>query len=584
MTVEAIARLSAFNLLLAVVGAAVLFALRPATTRRDFLRLAGVSYLLGVAGLMLVLTLFIVVGVPVTSLSIVLVASVILVAGGAVGRRRRRLPPDSGPPGSARFLSISSAAVLALTAVCLEAVFRKGRLQGLIEFDGWDSWGPKTKALYHFDHLDPTFLHGLPGGSYPPGLPAVLASALHAIGSADMVTLHLQYWFFGLGFVAALVGLLANRVKPLLLLPFALLVFVIPDIRSRSVDMYGDLPLGFPIAIAALLIALWLDRRRAWHLPAAALILASAVLTKREGVLLAACVVLAGLVASLDRIRIAWPRLLAVFAGAFAAWLPWQIWLAAKGLPANGPEGGLDFVTDVGRGWNSFVAVTKNLFDYDLRLLSTTIAIAAVGLCLLARAWRMAAYLGSLIVFSTLACAAIIWSDPNLQLDDVNVVSRLVGGVTLTMVVLSPLALQCAWEAGGSKGAPASERAQQRQPGLRLAFAWAMVAAAAAIAYPATLLAEGGARFPQASDCVTAPTEGGEVMVVFGHVDSYPDALQLRDRAVRAGTGPVRVAQDGCGKVRVFVGALPSIAAAQEVARRARAAGLSPSLEAVSSD
>jgi hypothetical protein len=201
-----------------------------------------------------------------------------------------------------------SAALLALLAVSLEAVFRKGRLQGLIEFDGWDSWGPRAKALYHFGHLDPDFLASLPGGSYPPGLPALLATGLHAIGSADVVTLHLQYWFLGVGFVAALLGLLATRVTPLLLLPFVSMVFVMPDIRSRSVDMYGDLPLGFFIATAALLVALWLEERREWQLPAASLLVAAAALTKREGVILAGCVVVAGLVASADRARKDWPR------------------------------------------------------------------------------------------------------------------------------------------------------------------------------------------------------------------------------------------------------------------------------------
>src|SRR5207244_1979920 len=138
--------------------------------------------------------------------------------------------------------SIWSGALLALLVVSLEAVFRKGRLQGLLEFDGWDSWGPRAKALYHFGRLDPHFLEGLPGGSYPPGLPALLATGLHAIGSDDVVTLHLQYWFLGVGFVAAVVGLLATRVAPLLFLPFALVIFVLPDIRSRSVDMYADPP------------------------------------------------------------------------------------------------------------------------------------------------------------------------------------------------------------------------------------------------------------------------------------------------------------------------------------------------------
>src|SRR5207253_8301396 len=131
-----------------------------------------------------------------------------------------------------------------------------------------------------------------------------------------VVTSTLQYWFLGVGFVAAVVGLLATRVAPLLFLPFALVIFVLPDIRSRSVDMYGDLPLGFLVATAALLVALWLEERRPWQLPAASLLLAAAALTKREGVILAGCVVVAALAASSDRVRRDWPRLGGVFLSA----------------------------------------------------------------------------------------------------------------------------------------------------------------------------------------------------------------------------------------------------------------------------
>jgi hypothetical protein len=574
VTVRAIVGLVVFNVLLAALGSAVLSALRPATTRKQLVRLAGVAYLLGVAALMVALTLLIVLGIPVNLLTTVLTGAVIFAAAWLLGRRRRT-QPVRGASEPAVLVSMWSAALLALLAVSLEAVFRKGRLQGLIEFDGWDSWGPKAKALYHFGHLDPHFLASLPGGSYPPGLPALLATGLHAIGSADVVTLHLQYWFLGVGFVAALLGLLATRVTPLLLLPFVSMVFVMPDIRSRSVDMYGDLPLGFFIATAALLVALWLEERREWQLPAASLLVAAAALTKREGVILAGCVVVAGLVASSDRARKDWPRLLVVLLAAVGATLLWQIWLWAKGLPSNGPSGGLHFLTDLRRGWDSLHVVMNNLFTFDLWLLSLTIALAAAGLCLLVRAWRLALYLAALIVASVLGCTVILWSDSNLQLTDVNVVSRLVGTVALTAVAITPLALQRAWDAGDG---PSREVAVRRAPVWQAAFAWGLVVAAA-IAYPATLLAAGGARFPNASDCVHAPSGSGSVLVVFGHAASYDDALRLRSRAVALGTKPIRLAQDGCGRIRVSVAAASS-AEGEETVRRARTAGLSAALEA----
>jgi len=466
-----------------------------------------------------VFTLVIVLGIPLGWPSMVACVVLLGAAGIFLGRRRRHTAP---PPLAVPALTLPSAALLGLTVVILEAVFRKGRLQGLLEFDSWDSWGPKAKALYYFGHLRPHFLADLPGGSYPPGIPALLAGGLHAIGSPDVVTLHLEYWFLGAGFVAAFVGLLLPRVDPLLLFPFALLVFVMPDIRSRSVDMYGDLPLGYALATAALLLALWLEDRVDWQVAVAAVLGAGAVLTKREGVVLVVCIVGAGLVASVDRLQQVWLRLAAVLAAAGVAWSIWQLWLSAHHLHGNGPSTGLHFLTDPRRGWDALHTVVNNLFQFDLLLVSMTIGIAAVGLCLLAQAWRLAVYVGSLIVFLVAGCTVILWSDPNLQLTDVNVVSRLVGTVALSVVAVTPLMLQRAW--GGSPRVRAL-------PGWHRALAWAAVAAAA-IAYPATLLAEGGARFPTASDC----NRPG-----FRYVDSYPAALRLGGK----------ISQDGCGRLRV---------------------------------
>src|SRR4051812_807252 len=295
MSIHAILGVTLYNVVLAGMGSVLLFALRPGLSIPDRIRLAGLSYLLGVAAAMVAFTLVIVLGIALNWASIVVCVALPIAVGAFVGRRRR-VPSRAGVTLG---LTIPSACILGLVVVALEAVFRKGRLQGLLEFDGWDSWGPKAKSLYFFGQLQPHFLADLPGGSYPPGLPALLSGALHAIGSPDVVTVHLQFWFLGAGFVAALIGLLAGRVDLLLLFVFALVVFVMPDIRSRSVDMYGDLTLGYAVATAALLFVLWVEEGGDWRIAVAAVLLAGAVLTKREGILLAVCVVAAALIASI---------------------------------------------------------------------------------------------------------------------------------------------------------------------------------------------------------------------------------------------------------------------------------------------
>ena len=95
--------------------------------------------------------------------------------------------------------------------------------------------------------------------------------------------------------------------------------------------------------------------------------------------------------------------------------------------------------------------------------------------------------------------------------------------------------------------------------------------AVAALALPAAASAD--------TFCVHAPSGSGSVLVVFGHAASYDDALRLRSRAVALGTKPIRLAQDGCGRIRVSVAAASS-AEGEETVRRARTAGLSAALEA----
>ena len=138
------------------------------------------------------------------------------------------------------------------------------------------------------------------------------------MGSADAVTLHLQQWFLVVGFAGAVAGLLAPRVRTWILLPLLLLLLLMPDLRNRATDLYADTPLGYLLAGSALLVLLWLVDGESWKLWAATLLLGGAMLTKREGILFAACILFAALVASFRERRRAWPRLAAAGLVAFA--------------------------------------------------------------------------------------------------------------------------------------------------------------------------------------------------------------------------------------------------------------------------
>ena len=579
MTVRAIAGLVVLNAFVLAVGACVLWALRGWREWSDFLRLSGVAYLLGLAALFVVWTLELVLGIPFGAVSVALTGLGLALTGIAVGYRRGHRAPRLGslPPSLVR-PALLGALVVAAIAVYLEALFRPGRLSG----NGWDVWGswlPKAKEIYFGRGLDAELFASLPGPSYPPGLPALHAAAFHAMGSADSATLHLQQWFLAVGFAAAVAGLLARRVRGWILLPLLLLLLLMPDVRNRATDLYADVPLGYQLAVAALLVLLWIEDRHAWKLWAGTLLLSGAMLTKREGILFAACIVAAALVASLRERRSIWPRLGIAAVAAFALALPWRIWFMAQDVPSDAPEAGYLGVFDhLDRFWPSIELVVSTFFDYDLWLLVPTLVVAASVLAYLGGARREAAFALTLLVTSLVGSAWTYWSNPSLEISrDDGLVNRVVGSPLLMLGALLPLLLELAWS-GNRARAAVSERGGGSIRTRRAALAAGIVLVAVA-AYPAITLAGGAPRFPSYDDCIQAPVAGQQVRVVFGYAETYPDASALRDRAFASGFEGTEVAQDGCGRVRVFLDDVPSLAIGQEVVEEARGVGLDPALE-----
>jgi hypothetical protein len=580
MTIRAIAGLVGLNGLVVVVGAGVLWGIRGLHSWIDAVRLAGVAYLLGVASLFVVLTAELVVGIPLGLASFVATAACLVLAG-ILFRRLRPEPGSTDAPRepSGLRVSIGAAVFIGAAVVYLAALFRAGRLSDLA-WDVWASWVPKAKAIYFTGGVDAELFASLPGASYPPGLPALEAVAFHAMGSADAITLHLQYWFLAVGFVAAVFGLLSNRVRSTILLPALLLLLVIPDVRIRATDLYGDIPLGYLVAVSALLVLLWIRDAQTWRLMAATILLAGAMLTKREGILFALCLVVAALAATYDERRRAWPRIAAAGAIALALALPWRIWFIVEDLPSDAPESGyLGIFEHLDRAWPSHELVLRTLFDYDLWLIVPTLAIAAAVLAYIVGARREAAFTLVFLGTSVVGCAWTLWANPSLDLSgDDSLVNRVVGTPTLVLASTLPLLLELAWRGRVAvPGTPEAVRRDSAQP-VRVAVA-VLIVVAALVVYPAVTLAKGGPSFPSRGDCVLAPVKGQNVRVVFGYRDTYPEAIVLRDRSLELGFQGTEAAQDGCGRVRVSVDGVPSIAVGEEVVREARTVGLAPTLE-----
>lgn len=450
MSVRALVGLVAFNALLLGVGVAVVAAIRGWRSWTDLVHVAGLAYLVGVALVGVVLTIELVAGVPFSFASILLTG--LGVAGVASLLRRplaRWRPELRHEPG--RGVGLVAVAFGLLVIVCLEALFRAGRLAGLSAWDAWAFWVPKAKAIYFFGGLDEQFFRELANPTYPPLVPALEASAFHFMGSPDVVTLHLQFWFFACGFAAAVAGLLAPRVSPILVWPFLLLVLVAPRVAGRNLDPQADFLLDYFFAMAALLLALWLVEREPWLLAAASILMAGALLTKREGLMLVACLVVAAAVGSWRHLRYAWPRLGLAVGVAAAAAIPWRIWFSSRDLTGELPASGvLGLFDDLDRAWPAFESAITALFDYDLWLVIVPLVIAAVVVAYLGGARVLPTFALTLYALVTAGLTWVLWAFTELELpfvpdEGVNPIVRLSGSLVVSSAALAPLLLDAAW-------------------------------------------------------------------------------------------------------------------------------------------
>jgi hypothetical protein len=447
VSAHSISGLLAFNLFLVAVGAAVLFGARGWDSWNELFRLSGFAYLLGVAVTGVLLVIELVGGLDLSLLSILAtglgVGAVAVFAGRALGHS---LPPARRLSGR---ISLTAALFGGLAIVYSEALFRSGRLAGLYEFDGWSFWVPKAKAIYFFGGLDHQFFAQLPGPSYPPLVPALEAAAFRFMGSPDVVTVHLQFWFFFIGFLGALVGLLSPRVSPLFLWPPILLLAVTPHVLGYALQEQGDFLLDEFFALAVLLIALWLVESRPWQVGSAALFSAAAMSTKREGYLLAGCIALAALAASSHRARLLWPSLLLAGGAAVVLTIPWRVFLVVRDLSTGGAEaGGLGLFAHADRAWPSLRLAVSAMFDYDIWLVVAPLLLLATVAVAIAGVTRLAVYAALLFGLSIATFTWVTWAFPSLPITKeaaLNPIVRLTGSLAFASTALLPTLLAAAW-------------------------------------------------------------------------------------------------------------------------------------------
>ena len=455
MTMQALVGLFGLNLIFVVCGASALWLARGWRTWLEFARLGGLAYLTGVAAAAGAWTLLLVAGAHL-SLWLILATPVAFVIGGVIGGRMLgRSPPSVGSAVSTNGLLVAAVGVAA-SGLFLEVMFRVARLAGLYNWDAWAFWVPKGKAIYFFGGLDQEFFTTLPGSSYPPLVPVLDAAAFHVMGAVDVNTLHLQFWFLGAGFVWALAGLLSERVPAWMLWPFVLVLLVAPRIGRRFAVPEADLLLDFFFVLGAILVGVWLLDRERWRLVVATILLCGMVVTKREGMLLAAVLIAAALLASARRWRVAWPTLgiMAAVTAAIAA--PWRIWYVAHGVAGEGPTGsGFNLSENPERLWPSLRLALDVLFDSGYWSVIVPVALGALVVAALARANALVVYFGTLIVLVTLSGGWITWAIPELPISQElggNPIVRYMGAAALLCAAASPVLLSSAWSAATQGG------------------------------------------------------------------------------------------------------------------------------------
>ncbi len=452
MTLGPLAGLIALNLAFAVTGTTLLWACRGFACWSDVLRLAGLGYLLGVAAFGVVWTQLLVVGVPFGGWGILATLAVGVAAALAAGVLLRSARPRGfvGSASATPFSLLVTASGVALAGLLLEAFFRSARLQSLQAFDAWAFWVPKAKAIYFFGGLDEQVFTTSAGPTYPPLVPIVDAAAFHAMGGADTVTFHLQFWFLVVGAVAAIAGCLYRHVPAWALWPSLLLVLVVPRFGERLMTPQADVLVDVLFVVGALQLALWLHDGRGWRLAAVAVLFAGATLTKREGLLWAGLAVAAAFAASWARRRGAWPGLALVTGIVVASAFPWRLWYRSHDIGGEAPPA-LGAGASVDRALDSLRLSWDVFFETSLWSVMPYVLLLAIAVAFVWGDRRLAAYFSALIVVVFLGGAWVTYSYTDIPItadEALNPIVRYTGALVLLAAVAMPLLVGSAWRRG----------------------------------------------------------------------------------------------------------------------------------------
>jgi hypothetical protein len=233
--------------------------------------------------------------------------------------------------GRLQLVAHAGGALLAVAAVTQAAWAWKSGADS--SWDVWAMWEAKGRALYFFHAFD----SGVGGATsfahpdYPPLVPATIAAQYHVMGGPYSGELPFQQALVSIGFLATLIATLRPRVPAWILYPCLAVLASAPRFWDRMQTVLPDQSVAYFVAVAAVVLVLWLDERRPMYLVLAGLALAAGALTKNEGLLLGVSLVsTVVLVAAFARIERPW--IAATPLVGLVALVPWKLWLTRHGL------------------------------------------------------------------------------------------------------------------------------------------------------------------------------------------------------------------------------------------------------------
>jgi hypothetical protein len=448
--------LAGLDLLFLAAGLALLVGLGLVRSWRAAVRFGGLALFLGWAAVGVLASELAVAGAALATWQVALAGIAFGACSLALTPRVRGvvLSPRRAERGAA--LSATAGAAVLLLLYLVQAV-RGSLVEVTTTWDAQTFWVPKAAAIVYQGgiHAGDGRFTSFANPDYPLFAPVQDAISFRFMGRVDPAGLPGQHWVIALAFLGAIGGLLASRVRPLLLVPGLALLVLMPSFGDLIGSSLGDEPLALLVALAGLVGALWLLERDPRLLVVCGVCTTAAAVTKVEG--LPAAVILPVLLAVATRLR-GWRPLLALAVVPVLADVPWRLWMRAHHVPNNSafPYSKLldpGFLAGrIDRLGTALDEVPGYLLSLDAWLLAVPVALGLAVLLVRRRPALSILVLGT-VVLAFLGNVAIYWISPlpiHWYID--TSAARVVSSSALFCATLAPLLLS---EALGGEPLPA---------------------------------------------------------------------------------------------------------------------------------